>query len=64
MGELIELSGYISADQAAKLMGVSRKYLYRIQQYLPPYRVGRSLLYRQEDVERYVETHPRLSRAI
>lgn len=64
MGDVVEISGWVTAEQAAKLMGCTVRYLYRIKKFLPPSRIGRALLYRQDDIERYIEEHPRLSRAI
>jgi hypothetical protein len=64
MEEIVELSGWITSRQAARLMGVSIRYLYRIREYLPPHHIGRALLYRKEDVEAYIASHPRLAKAI
>jgi excisionase family DNA binding protein len=64
VGELIELTGWISAEQAADLLGCSVKYIYRIRKYLPPERIGRTLLYRRDAVERYALMHPNLGRMI
>ncbi len=64
MVEIVELSGWMTAQQAADLLGCNVRYLYRIRRYLPPSRVGRALLYRREAVEKYGLEHPNLGRMI
>lgn len=63
MNEIQTLSGrMIGTQEAANLLGCTLRYLYRIQEWLPPHRIGRSLFYYVEDVERYAAEHPRLGR--
>lgn len=64
MGDIVELAGFMTAQEAAGFLGVRARYLYSIKRYLPPTYVGRALLYRREDVERYGANHPNLGKNV
>jgi hypothetical protein len=68
MGDVIRIpvtSAYLTASQAAKLMGCDVGYLYRLKLagwLMPVTKVGQALVYRRADIENYILTHPRLGR--
>lgn len=61
----IPVQGYLSMEQAAKRMGTTRDYLFRLRQLgalVPIGRVDSTLLYREQDVIRYIMRHTSLGR--
>lgn len=70
MGDVIQLvtgKDWLESHQVAGLMGCSVNYVYRLRTggfLLPAARVGRTPLYRRRDVERYIETHPKLGQQV
>lgn len=64
MSAVIRLDGsWLTSAEAAQMMGCSVGYLHRLNHLgaLTPIRVGtRFIMYRRRDIERYIETHPRL----
>lgn len=65
MGDVVLMPGWMTAEQVARTLNVSVRYVYRIKQYLPPGgHVGRTPMWRIEDVEAYKADHPRLKQAV
>jgi len=61
----VPLEGYLTMDQAAERMGTSRDYLFRLRQLgalVPVARVDSTLLYKEQDVIRYIVRHSSLGR--
>lgn len=56
------MTGWLTADEAATLLGVSRKSLYdyvlRLKGFPPPKRIGRTLLFNEADLREWREQHP------
>ena len=67
MGNIIRLDGsWVTSREAADMMGVSLQYMYRLKelQVVSPVSVGGRNMYRRRDIERYIESHPRLGKAV
>jgi hypothetical protein len=61
----IPVEGYLTMDQAAERMGTTRDYLFRLRQLgalLPVARVDSTLLYREQEVIKYIMRHTSLGR--
>jgi len=61
----VPVEGYLTLDQAAERMGTTRDYMFRLRQLgalVPVGRVDNTLLYREQDVIRYVMRHSSLGR--
>lgn len=61
----VPIEGFLTMDQAAERMGTTRDYLFRLRQLkalLPVGRVDTTLLYREQDVIRYIMRHTSLGR--
>lgn len=61
----IPVEGYLTMEQTAQRMGTTRDYLFRLRQLralLPVGRVDSTLLYREQDVIRYIMRHTSLGR--
>lgn len=68
MGELIrlDLREWITSAEAAEMMGCSVKYMPRLKYLgvLHPVKVSNRLMFRKREIERYIESHPRLGKAV
>lgn len=63
----VDFRDFISAREAADLMGVNVAYLQRLRQgkfLLPAGKVGNANVYRRRDIERYIEAHPHLGKSV
>jgi hypothetical protein len=61
----VNFRDFISAAQAAEMMGVRIYYLHRLNTagwLKPAGKIGSANVYRRRDIERYIEAHPRLGR--
>jgi hypothetical protein len=61
----VPVEGYLTMEQAAERMGTTRDYLFRLKQLgalRPVGRVDNTLLYREQDVIRYIMRHSSLGR--
>ena len=61
----VPVEGYLTMEQAAERMGTTRDYLFLLKQLgalRPVGRVDNTLLYREQDVIRYVLRHSSLGR--
>jgi hypothetical protein len=61
----VSVEGYLTMEQAAERMGTTRDYLFRLKQLgalRPVGRVDNTLLYREQDVIRYIMRHSSLGR--
>lgn len=61
----VPVEGYLTMDQTCERMGTTRDYLFRLRQLgalLPAARVDKTLLYREQDVIRYIMRHSSLGR--
>lgn len=58
----MDMTGWLTADQASDLLGITRKSLYdyvlRVDGFPQPTRVGRTLLFRTEPLKEWREQHP------
>lgn len=56
------MTGWLSADDAAKLLGITRKSLYdyvlRLKGFPQPKRVGRTLLFEEKTLLEWRQQHP------
>ena len=61
----VPIEGYLTMEQAAERMGTTRDYMFRLRQLgalVPVARVDSALLYREQDVIRYIMRHSSLGR--
>ena len=61
----VSVEGYLTLEQAAERMGTTRDYLFRLKQLgalRPVGRVDSTLLYREQDIIRYIMRHSSLGR--
>ena len=61
----VPVEGYLTMEQAAERMGTTRDYLFRLRQLgalSPVARVDSTLLYREQDVIKYIMRHSSLGR--
>ncbi|HEY1295434.1 MAG TPA: hypothetical protein VGJ60_20340 [Chloroflexota bacterium] len=61
----VAVDGYLTLEQAAERMGTTRDYMFRLRQLgalTPVGRVDNTLLYREQDVIRYIMRHSSLGR--
>lgn len=58
----MNIEGYLTAAQAADLLGISRRSVYNFAQRLPgfprPERIGRTVLWREADLLAWRKAHP------
>ncbi len=58
----MDMTGWIGADAAAALLGISRKSLYdyvlRLKDFPAPTRIGRTLLFKEADLLEWRRLHP------
>lgn len=67
MGKVIRLDGsWVTSREAAEMMGVSLQYMYRLKELgkLSPVNVGGRNMYRRLEIERYIDSHPLLGKAV
>lgn len=64
----MDMTGWLTADEAASLLGVSRKSIYdyalRLKGFPPPTRIGRTVLWRERDLTEWRAAHPPRNRRI
>lgn len=60
MSKVISIKGYVTAPEAAEMMEVSPDYVYRLKSIgrLEAHYLGTTLMFRERDVIKYIETHP------
>ena len=61
----VPVAGYLTMDQTCERMGTTRDYLFRLRRLgvlMPVGRVDKTLLYKEQDVIRYVLRHSGLGR--
>ncbi len=58
----MDMEGWVGADRAAEILGVSRKSVYdyalRLTGFPSPTRIGRTVLWREEDLLAWRKQHP------
>lgn len=61
----VPVEGYLTMDQTCERMGTTRDYLFRLRQLgalMPVARVDKTLLYKEQEVIRYILRHGSLGR--
>ena len=61
MSHALRMSGIISSEEAAEILGCSTRYLrQKVSRHVRPVRIGRSIFWRKSDIETYKLEHPRI----